>query len=372
VKARAASSRRVVALAIAAAAALAACGKAPSTTAPAAGKPPPELATSVIAPERVPLELVWDGVVEAVNQATLSAQTSGRVVELPYDVDDYVPAGAVVVRFTDVEQQSGRKRAEALVASAEAASKSAEADYARLSEIFARKLIAKADLDKATERRDASRAALDSARAAVREAGQAVDYTVIRAPYSGIVTQRHVQVGESVRPGQPLISGVSLGQLRVNVNVPQSDIEAIRQHKQAAVVLDGATDRRVAAKAVVLFPYADPQTHSFKVRLELSEQETGLNPGMTVKTAFVIGDAERLLVPASALVQRSEVSAIYVVGPNNAITLSQVRLGHRFGDRVEILSGLAPDTRIATDPVAAGLVAAARHGKDGRGDPSHG
>ncbi|HSC12802.1 MAG TPA: efflux RND transporter periplasmic adaptor subunit [Rhodanobacteraceae bacterium] len=365
-KAQAASSPRVVALAIAAVAALAACGKAPPAAVPAAEKLP-DLATSVVAPERVPLELLWDGVVEAVNQATLSAQTSGRVVELPYDVDDYVPAGAVVVRFTDVEQQSGRKRAEALVASAEAASKSAEADYARLSEIYARKLIAKADLDKATERRDASRAALDSARAAVREAGQAVDYTVIRAPYSGIVTQRHVQVGESVRPGQPLISGISLGQLRVNVNVPQSDIEAIRQHRQAAVILDAATDKRVAAKAVVLFPYADPQTHSFKVRLELPEQETGLNPGMTVKTAFVIGDAERLLVPVAALVQRSEVSGLYVVGPNNAVTLLQVRLGHRFGDRIEVLSGLVAGARIANDPVAASLAVAASRGGSNRG-----
>lgn len=363
---RAAIDARSIAFALVAAAAIASCGKAPSPLPPAEAKPT-ELSTIVVVPERVPLELLWDGVVEAVNQATLSAQTSGRVVELPYDVDDYVPAGAVVVRFTDVEQQSGRKRAEALVASAEAASKSAEADYARLSEIYARKLIAKADLDKATERRDASRAALDSARAAVREAGQAVDYTVIRAPYSGIVVQRHVQVGESVRPGQPLISGVSLGQLRVNVNVPQSDIEAIRQHKQAAVVLDVATDKRVAAKAVVLFPYADPQTHSFKVRLELPEQETGLNPGMTVKTAFVIGDADRLLVPVTALVQRSEVSGIYIVGPNHAVTLLQVRLGHRFGDRIEVLSGLAAGTRIATDPVAASLVVAASRGGSDHG-----
>ncbi|HSE12091.1 MAG TPA: efflux RND transporter periplasmic adaptor subunit [Rudaea sp.] len=352
---------RAVALAFVVAAALGGCGKAGTPPSAPAAKAP-DLATALIAPERVPLELVWDGVVEAVNQATLSAQTNGRVVELPYDVDDYVPAGAVVVRFTDVEQQSGRKRADAQLASAEAANKNAEADYSRLAEIYARKLIAKAELDQATARRDASRAALDSARAAVREASQQVDYTVIRAPYSGIVTQRHVQVGESVRAGQPLISGISLGQLRVNVNVPQSDIEAIRQHKQAAVILDAATDKRVEAKTLVLFPYADPQTHSFKVRLELPEQETGLNPGMTVKTAFVVGDTERLLVPRSALVQRSEVSAVYVVGADNAVTLRQVRVGHRFGDRVEILAGLAPGTRIATDPVAAGLVVAATHG----------
>jgi RND family efflux transporter MFP subunit len=350
--------RRRLAFAALLAAALAGCGKAPAP-APAAEKPP-ALASVTVQRERVPLERVWDGVVEAVNQATLSAQTSGRVVELPYDVDDYVPAGAVVVRFTDVEQQSVRKRADAQLAAAEAANRNAEANYARIAEIYARKLVAKADLDQATARRDDSRAALDAAHAAVRDAGQQVDYTVIRAPYSGIVTQRHVQVGESVRPGQLLISGLSLGQLRVNVNIPQSDIAAIRAHKQAAVILDEAGDRRVAAKNVVLFPYADPQTHSFKVRLELPEQETGLNPGMTVKAAFVVGDAERLLVPLGALVQRSEVSGIYVIDAGG-VSLHQVRLGHRFGDRIEVLSGIDAGARVATDPVEAGLAAATAH-----------
>lgn len=345
---------------------LAGCGKSPVSAipSPASGPAVTGLATLEVPVERVPLELAWDGVVEAVNQATLSSQTGGRVVELPYDVDDYVPAGAVVVRFTDVEQQSVRKRADAGLASAEAANKNAEADYNRLSEIFARRLIAKAEMDQATSRRDSSRAVLDSARAAVREAAQQVDYTVVRAPYSGIVTQRHVHVGEAVRPGQALISGLSLGQLRVNVSIPQSDIAAIREHKQAWLILDPGLDRRIAANKLVVFPYADPQTHSFRVRLELPEQETGLNPGMTVKTAFVVGDAERMLVPAGALVQRSEVSGIYVVGTDSRVSLRQVRLGHRFGDRVEILSGMAAGTRIATDPVAAGLAAAAqaRHG----------
>jgi RND family efflux transporter MFP subunit len=356
------SLRFPVVIALLALAQLGACGK---TAPPGAHSPsPPTIATTTVAPERVPLELVWDGVVEAVNQATLSAQTSGRVLELPYDVDDYVPAGAVVVRFTDVEQQSTRKRADAQIAAAEAANKNAEADYNRIAEIYSRKLVSKADLDQVTARRDSSRATLDSARAVLREAGQQVDYTVIRAPYSGIVTQRHVQIGESVRPGQPLISGLSLGQLRINVNVPQSDIAAIRAHKQASVLLDAASDNRIPAKQVVLFPYADPQTHSFKVRLELSEQETGLNPGMTVKAAFVVGDAERLLVPASALVQRSEVSGVYVVD-DAGVSLHQVRLGHRFGDRVEVLSGLDAGARVANDPVAAGLAAATAHGVPG-------
>lgn len=340
---------------------LAACGGGD----PASRKPPavPELATLSIQPEAAVRERVWDGVVEAVNQATLSAQTSGRVIELPFDVDDYVPAGAVVVRFTDVEQQAARRQAEAALRAAEAAAREAEAEYTRIAEIYARRLVAKAQLDQATARRDAARAALEAAQANLRSAIEQADYTVIRSPYSGIVTARHVQVGETVRPGQPLISGLSLGALRVQVEVPQSDVAVIRERRRAAVLLAGE-GRRVEAREVVVFPYADPATHTFKVRVELPEVETGLHPGMIVKVAFDIGEAERLLLPVSALVRRSEVAGAYV-HTGETLVLRQLRLGHRFGDRVEVLAGLRPGERVASDPVTAraALIAAREGGR---------
>ena len=357
---------RALLLVLAAALALGACGgEAPAGKAAPAASPP--LETLVVARESARRKRVWDGVIEAVNQATLSAQTGGRVLELPFDVDDYVPAGAVVARFTDVEQQSAQRRAQAALAAAESTAREAEADYERIREIHARKLVAKAQLDQATARRDGARAALDSARAALRESAEQVDYTVIRAPYSGIVVKRHVQVGETVRPGQALISGISLGELRVEVQVPQSDVAAIREHRQAAVILDAASGARLEAKEVVVYPNADPQTHSFRVRLELPAQETGLHPGMTVKVAFTVGEAQRLLVPAAALLQRSEVTAVYVLDAQGP-TLRQVRIGHRYGDRVEVLAGLDDGERIALDPVATGeWLAKSRRGAGGHG-----
>jgi RND family efflux transporter MFP subunit len=343
-------------LPLAAALALVACAESPAPQAPAVA--PPVLDTLVIERERAPRERVWDGVVEAVNQATLSAQTGGRVLELPFDVDDYVPAGAVVVRFTDVEQQAAQRQAQAQLAAAQAAFREAAADFERISGIYERKLVAKAQLDAATARRDAARAALDAATAAARSSAEQVEYTVIRAPYSGIVTRRHVEVGESVRPGQALISGLSLGRLRVQVDVPQSDIIAIRDRRSANLVLDEGA-RRIAAREVIAFPYADPETHTFKVRLELPEEETGLHPGMTVKVAFAVGEAERLLIPATALVQRGEVSSVYV-SDAAGLVLRQVRLGHRFGERYEVLAGLDPGERVAVDPLAAARALAAR------------
>jgi RND family efflux transporter MFP subunit len=335
---------------IMAVAAFVACAK-PQPHATTALAPPP-LATLTVAPERAREEQSWDGVVEAINQATLSAQTTGRVTELPYDVNDFVEAGAVLVRFTNVEQGAGRNGAQAALASARAAYNEAEANYKRVAEIYARKLVSKAQLDQAVASHDAAKASLDSAQAALRAAGQQLDYTVIRAPYSGYVTKRYVHVGESVQAGQPLIAGVSLGELRVNVNVPQSAVEAIRRFDTADILLDGET-RRVPAGKITVFPYADSATHTFSVRLELGEEKTELYPGMTVKVAFATGEAQRTLLPFGAVVQRGEVSAAYIMAPDSTLRLRQLRLGHSVGDRIEILSGIEPGENVVADPTAA-------------------
>lgn len=327
---------------------LAACGGEAAKPSPAK---PSGLTTLSVSKQAATEERLWDGVVEAVNKATLSAQTGGRVTELPFDVNDYVKVGDVIVRFTDVEQQSGRRQADAALRAAEAAARESQLAFDRAKEMIDKKLVAQSVFDQAQARNDAAKAALEAARAAVRQAGEQVDYTVVRAPYSGILTERHVQVGETVRPGQPLVSGLSLAQLRVEVEIPQGDLAAIREQSKAAILLDDG--RRVDASKVILFPYGDARTHSFKVRLELPETETGLQPGMTVKAAFAIGHAERLLIPVQSLVQRSEITAVYVIDASQRVALRQVRLGHHFGDQVEVLAGLSDGEQIAADPLAA-------------------
>jgi RND family efflux transporter MFP subunit len=331
--------------------------EAPAPRAPVAA----DIPGRVVHRQDAPREQVWDGVVEAVNQATVSAQTAGRVVELPYDVNDTVPEGAVIVRFTDVEQKSAHNRAQAQIAAAQAAYDEADASYKRVAAIAARGLIARQQLDQERARRDASLAALHAAQAQLREIGQQLDYTVVRAPYAGIVTRRYVQVGESVQPGQPLLAGVSLKDLRVTVQVPQSAADAIRRQNHAAVLLDDGA-RRVTANKLTVFPYADPDTHTFSVRLELPGDDTGLYPGMTVKVAFAIGHERRLLVPASALVQRGELQGVYVL-TRNVPQLRQVRTGARYGDAVEVLAGLDDGERIATDPAATARWIASHRGE---------
>ena len=118
--------------------------------------------------------------------------------------------------------------------------------------------------------------------------------------------------------------------------------------------LEEISDKSIAATKLTFFPYADPQSNVFKVRVYLPLKTEGLYPGMFVKTAFRIGEEIRLTVPQQALVQRGEVSAVYVV-KDDRISLRQVRPGRIEGDRIEILAGLEPDEQVALDPIQAGI-----------------
>lgn len=336
-------------LAAALLATLAACGGEP---APRALPPLPRIKSIEVATAGGATGRAWDGVVEAVQQADLSAQTAGRVTAVAVDVDRYVQRGDVLVRLTAVEQQAGANTAQAQLRAAQAAASEADANYRRFAALAGGQYVSRAQVEQARAARDSAAAARDAARAQLAQAAQQAAYTVVRAPFAGIVSARRVEPGESVAPGQPLVSLYAPGALRIEVQVPQSDAEAIRSVGRARIEL--ADGRSLDAAQVVVYPAADPLTHSTAVRVVLPEVAPAPTPGVTAKVVFPIArtDASTVAVPEGALVQRGELSGVYVID-GNRIALRQLRLGARNGGRVEVLAGLRGGETIAADPVAA-------------------
>lgn len=341
---------------------LAACGG--QSPAPSPGAPASDLATIVVGAESAPAELLLDGVVEAVEQATLSAQTPGRVAEVPVEFNDQVRAGALLVRLRATEQVAGLDQAQAALRAAAARDAQARAQFDRINDMYERKVVARATYDEALAARDAAGAGLAAARAGLEAAREGVAYTELRAPYDGVVTAKHVHVGEVVAPGTPLVAVAALGPRRVVVEVPQSAAAAVQAAGKATV---HAGDERIAATRITVAPSAQPQSGTFRARVDLPEGITQLAPGTYAKVGFVTGESSRTFVPRSAVVERSEMRAVYVVAPDGRVALRQVRLGRPSGDRIEVIAGLARGDKVATDPAAAAIAArgslAARHGE---------
>ncbi len=322
-------------------------------------------ATSEVRLASMPRERFFDGTVEAVNQATMSAQTAGRVAEILYDVDDYVEAGAPILRFTDVEQQAALRQAQAALREALALANQSDEEFRRIADLVETGVASKREYDQALAGREAAAARVSAAQSAVATAEQQLEYTLVRAPYAGIVTERHVEVGEAVGIGQPLMSGLSLEALRVVVDLPQQAAALVRNYRQASIL---TAEGRVEALGMTIFPFAHTASNTFRVRVELPQGQFSLYPGMFVKVAFLIGESERLLVPSEALLRRSEVTGVYVVGPDNAVRMRQIRIGNSFAESTEILSGLREGERVALDPVAAGIYVKTTVAKSGAND----
>ena len=289
-----------------------------------------------------------DGVIEAVQQSTVSAQTSGTVQQLPFDVDDSVAAGDLIVQLDSSEQRARLSQAQAGRDEARATLDDAQQQFDRIESIHERGLVSRQEFDRARNNLAGAKARLERAEASLAEAREQLSYTRIIAPYGGILTERHVELGESVSPGQPLLSGLSLEQLRVVVDLPQQYADLARRDRQAKVTLgDG---RVLETGDMTFYPYANPETHTFRLRMRLNEPNGSLFPGMLVKVGVPVAAREVLWIPASSLVRRSELRAVFVLDEQGRPRLRQVRTGAQQDGRLEVLAGLSEGEQVVIYP----------------------
>jgi RND family efflux transporter MFP subunit len=322
------------------------------------------LATSVAAAPRIataPVELRdvdatygADGVVEAVKQATLAAQLQGRVVELKVNAGDAVTRGQVLARIDEREAAQALASSEAQTARAQADLANAKVNFERTRRLVSENFVSKAALDKAQAEFDAASAALAAARAGAGQAATVKGYAVVTAPFSGVIAERSVELGDLAQPGKPMFVLYDPAALRVVADVPEDTVADLRGKVEGAAVEIPALGKAFKPKAITVLPAADTRTHTKRVRLDLGEDAKGAYPGMFARAQFATGSAKRLLIPAQAVAYRSEVAGAYVVSDKGEIRFRQLRLGEKSGEMsVEVLAGLAPGERVALDPVAA-------------------
>ncbi|HET8708476.1 MAG TPA: efflux RND transporter periplasmic adaptor subunit, partial [Pseudomonadales bacterium] len=288
-----------------------------------------------------------DGMLEAVNESTVSAQTSGTVVKINVDVNDYVTANTVIIELDSTEASARLQQAKAQLVEAQSNQAATSANFQRIQQLYGQQMVSKADFDRNKAAFDSANSRLKLAEAGVVEAEKQLSYTKVVAPYSGIVKKRLIQLGETAQPGKPLMVGLSLDAQRVIFSVPQNMIENLRATKSVDVVLPN--NDTVTATSLLIFPDADLQSHTFKARANLPEKIATLYPGMMVKVKVPVATRKIMQLPLSALVQRGEISAVYVRNEKNELNLRQIRVGEKTKDSFEVIAGLAENEVVMTD-----------------------
>jgi membrane fusion protein, multidrug efflux system len=312
----------------------------------------PALAADTITLQTVQIPQYYDleATLEAVNESTISAQTSGAIKAVYYDVNDEVKAGALLIEIDNTQQQAALAQADAQLAQAQAQNEDAQVILSRNSKLLKQGTLSQGQYDNSVANAKSAAAAVKAAEASLRQSREQLAYTRVTAPYSGIVKARMVQVGELVNPGTPLMTGLALQPLRAVADLPQRLASQYHNADQVSVALG---QQQVSASKVTLYPFADAQHHSVRLRAELpAAAAAGQYPGMWTRIRLQTGEREAMMVPVSALVERSEVTAVYVL-EGQQLKMRQVRVGTHLGDQVEILAGLSAGDQLATDGYAA-------------------
>lgn len=317
---------------------------------------PPALASAPVAAGGASVRVAYEGVVEAQRQTVVASSVPGAVVALAVRAGDTVQAGQVLLRIdaraADQSAAAGAAQARAAQAALEESTRDAE----RQQQLFAQGFISQAAFDRVQAHLRTVQAETSARLANAGAARSQSELSVIRAPYAGVVAQVAVVLGDMALPGRPLLTLYDPGALRVSAAIPTT--AARSAPLEAQVEVPGAIDGRIAPARVQLLPTVDPASHTLELRADLPAGTRAV-PGLFARVWLDAGAAgsdaaaTRFFVPAQALLRRSEVAAVYVIGADGRPRLRQVRPGRGEGERVEILSGLAPGERVALDPQAA-------------------
>jgi RND family efflux transporter MFP subunit len=368
---------------IAAAVLLAACSEAPRR-AEVAPKAP--VAVTVVAATLQDTPAVYEatGTVRARATAVISSKVMGYVRQVAVQAGDRVREGQALITLDARDLDTAHRRAQAGVAevrsaipeadSGVAAAKAqqdlAEATYRRIDELAGKNSVSRQELDEAAARRSAARAGYEMARARrtqldskmaqaeqeVRAAAIMRDYAQIAAPIAGVVTSRTVDPGSLATPGTPLLTIEREGAYRLEANVEETRLAAVRAGEAVEVVLD-ALGRTLQGKVAEIMPAVDAGSRSYTVKIDLGGG-TALRSGMFGRARFPLGRKRALTVPAAAVAERGQLRSVYVVEDGAAHT-RLITVGSRIGDTVEVLSGLEAGEKVVA-PAPAALADGAR------------
>jgi multidrug efflux pump subunit AcrA (membrane-fusion protein) len=344
---------------------------------------------------RRPIEVV--GTLAAADEVTVSSEAAGKVVRILADLGDHVQAGQVVVELDPeklqykldeqratlsralakygvtqpdqtlppIEQTPDAQKAATQLEQSETAWKRADRlhkasllSQEQLETAQAKYTTDKAAYDSALQNAKDLRADIDASRATLRLAERELRDASIRAPFDGYVQKRLVSLGQFVQVQTPVVSLVKVDPLKLTAEVPEHMAPWVKVGAKVALSVDAYPGRAIAGTVSRVSPAVNQQTRAFPVEATVPNSDSLLKPGTFARAHFDSDHVDQILtVPYAAIQNRYGSNRLFIV-KNDRVTSVEVKLGDRFGDRVEILDGIAAGTPIAisdADHLADGL-----------------
>lgn len=265
------------------------------------------------------------GTVTARTASTVSSKLMGVVRTVHVQEGDQVGKGDLLVT---IDQRQVKAQLERALANAEVAEK----EYRRFQQLLKEQSASQQEFDRALARHREAQAAVAAARVSQKDAR-------VRAPYDGRVVAKMINPGDLASPGTPFLTLEQRGLFWADLVLPERHIQSVRLGLEAKVIVPALNDLEILGEVGRIVPSADARSRSFQVKVNLPSVPD-LKSGMFARVAIPLGGSGRLLIPKTAVVERGQLTGLFIVDDHQTARFRLIRLGKSFGDQVEVVSGL--------------------------------
>jgi len=277
------------------------------------------------------------GTVKPVHESAVAAKLLAKVLEINATAGQVVQKDQVLVKLDDADLQARLKQAEAGLTSAHVRSEQTKTEFGRAEQLKSKKAISQTDYDAAQAAMKSAAAELERATQAVKESQVMLEYATIRSPMSGTIIDKRVDVGDTVNPGQILLTLFDPTHMQMVASVRESLALKLKPGQLLPTRLD-ALDFDCEATISEVVPESDVASRSFTVKVT-GPCPPGVYSGMFGRLMIPLDEEEMLVIPVAAVRKVGQLTMVDIVS-DNSVSRRNVRLGRTLEEDIEVLAGL--------------------------------
>mgnify|MGYP001079656791 CR=1 FL=1 len=292
------------------------------------------------------------GEITAKQTANISTRMMGYINKIYVKPGDKVASGQLLVSISSDDILAKKAQIQAMITEAEAAAKNAQRDYERFKTLRNQNSVSDKELENVALQNTSMNAKVQMVRQQMNEVNAMLSYTNIRAPFSGVVTQKMVDEGSMANPGMPILTIEQNGELQVIASIPENYIQYVKVGDVAKMELK-SLGASIDGKVSELSPSAfrTGGQYSMKLAIDTKDKEN-IRPGMYVNILIPNKTSEnitsKIMLDKSSIVYRDQLTGVYVIDDQSQANLRWIRLGKTIGNQVEVLSGLSQNDEIVS------------------------
>jgi RND family efflux transporter MFP subunit len=286
------------------------------------------------------------GKIEASQSAILSTRLMGHTEKILVAVGDKVSKGQLLLKINSADLLAKKAQVTSQINASNSALANAKKDFDRYTNLYQKQSVSKKELENIATRYEMAKSNHEAAQEMKKEIESQLDYTFIKAPFSGVITQKFTNEGNMANPGMPLLSIENSKHLEVTTLISEADIHNISLDSKTEITIK-SINKSVEGEIVSISNSSSKSGGQFSVKINLQNTDSKILAGMYANVQIETKEkiANKVFIPLTAVVQKGQLSGVYTVSSSDTAILRWLRLGKKTANKVEVLSGLNTDEK---------------------------